>query len=70
MAKALNKNRRGQAANTVSLSSKHCKDSLKNFCVPGSPFVDEIQIRAKTITPLLKGILEFEPMPRWSKCSK
>ena len=62
MAKASKKIRRH--ASPVSLSSKQCEDSLKNFCKPGS-FAKEIHIRAETITPLLKEILEFRPRPHW-----
>ncbi len=64
MAKASNKNKRPGSANAVSLSSKQCEDSLKNFCEPGS-FEKEIHIRAETVTPLLKEILEFRPRPHW-----
>ena len=28
-------------------------------------FIEGIHIRAKTITPLLREILEFRPKPRW-----
>jgi hypothetical protein len=64
MAKAINKNRRQQPVKSVSLSSKQCKDSLKNFCEPGS-FAEEIHLRAKTMTPLLKELLDFRPQPYW-----
>jgi len=64
MAKQSNKNRRPAAAAPVSLSSKQCENSLKNFCEPGS-FAKEIHSRAETVTPLLKEILEFRPRPHW-----
>jgi hypothetical protein len=54
-----------QVIDPVSVSSKRCEDSLKNFCEPGSPFAAEIQVRAETVTPLLKEILEFRPRPHW-----
>jgi hypothetical protein len=64
MEKSSNKSTR-QAAKSVSLSSKHCKDSLKNLCEAGFPFAEEIHVREITITPLLKEILEFRPRPHW-----
>jgi len=64
MAKAINKNKRRQPVNSVSRSSEQCKNSLKNFCEPGS-FEKEIHIRTITITPLLKEILDFRPRPHW-----
>ena len=66
MAKASNKNKRPgpRAENPVSLSIQRCEDSLKNFCEPGS-FAKEIDIRAQTVTPLLKEILDFRPRPHW-----
>jgi hypothetical protein len=64
MEKSSNKSTR-KAAKPVSLSSKQCNDSLKNLCEAGSPFAEEIRLRAITITPLLKEILEFQPRPHW-----
>lgn len=63
--KASNKDRPKRVPNPGSHSRKQCEDSLKNFCEPGFRFVDEIHIRAQTITPLLKEILDFRPQPRW-----
>jgi len=65
MAKAAKKNRRPKTASAVPVSSKQCEDSLKNFCEPGLGFVDEIHVRAETITPLLREIMDFQPSPRW-----
>lgn len=54
-----------QGPKPVSLSIERCEDSLKNLCGRGSPFAAEIDARAKTITPLLKEILDFRPRPHW-----
>jgi hypothetical protein len=29
------------------------------------PFIEEIHLRAETMTPLLKEILDFRPPPHW-----
>jgi hypothetical protein len=65
MQKASNKRTRRHITDPASLSSKQCGDSLKNLCEPGSPFAEEIHLRAKTITPLLKEILDYRPRPHW-----
>ena len=65
MAKAAKKNRRPKTASADPVSSKQCEESLKNFCEPGLAFTDEIDVRAQTITPLLKEIMDFCPRPRW-----
>ena len=65
MAKVVKKNRRPKTASADPVSSKRCEESLKNFCEPGSAFSHEIDVRAQTITPLLKEIMDFRPGPRW-----
>jgi hypothetical protein len=64
MAKVAKKTRRPAPQSSTPLSSKQCEDSLKNFCEPGA-FAEEIHIRAETITPLLKEIMDFRPGPFW-----
>jgi len=41
------------------------KQSSREFCEPTLSFIEEIHHRAETMTPLLKGILEFRPKPNW-----
>jgi hypothetical protein len=64
MAKVVKKHRRPAPERRAPLSSKQCEESLKNFCEPGA-FAEEIHIRAQTITPLLREIMDFRPGPYW-----
>lgn len=64
MAKVVKKTRRPAPKSLASHSSQQCEESLKNFCEPGA-FAEEIHIRAQTITPLLREIMDFRPGPYW-----
>ena len=38
----------------------------ENFLSLKFTYIREIQTRAETITPLLKGILDYKPAPSWN----
>jgi hypothetical protein len=47
----------------VLLISGHAES--QNFHLPRLGSIPEIQHRAETVTPVLKEILDFRPLPHW-----
>jgi hypothetical protein len=41
------------------------KKAPQDFAASKLVYIDEIHRRAETVTPLLKGILDFRPEPNW-----
>lgn len=53
------------AAPKIGAANKFAPDSRRDYPPERFYAIEEIHLRAETITPLLKEILDYRPVPRW-----